>query len=75
MGQALSQRITNREQSLQAVEMRRELACKIAAHAPKAGAQATAIPGLTLYDGLHRVLAIPLRTSRASTYSFKDESA
>jgi AraC-like DNA-binding protein len=29
--------------------MRRELARKIAAHVPKAGAEATAIPGLTLY--------------------------
>jgi AraC-like DNA-binding protein len=47
--QALNQRISNREQSLQVVEMRRELARKIAAHVPKAGAQATAIPGLTLY--------------------------
>jgi AraC-like DNA-binding protein len=41
--------ITNGEQSSQVAEMRRELARKIAAHAPKAGAQATAIPGLTLY--------------------------
>ena len=49
MRQALNQRISNREQSLQVVEMRRELARKIAAHVPKAGAQATAIPGLTLY--------------------------
>jgi len=49
MAQAPNQRITNREQSLQVVEMRRELARKIAAHVPKAGAQATAIPGLTLF--------------------------
>ena len=49
MGQALNQKITNREQSLQVVEMRRELARKIAAHVPRAGAQATAIAGLTLY--------------------------
>ena len=49
MGQALNQKITNREQSLQVVEVRRELARTIAAHVPKAGAQATAIPGLTLY--------------------------
>ena len=49
MAQAPNQRIRNREQSFQAVEMRRELARKIAAHVPKAGAEATAIPGLTLY--------------------------
>ena len=49
MAQAPNQRIRNREQSFQVVEMRRELARKIAAHVPKAGAEATAIPGLTLY--------------------------
>jgi AraC-like DNA-binding protein len=49
VGQRGNQRITNREQSLQVVELRRELARKIAAHVPKAGAQATAIPGLRLY--------------------------
>jgi AraC-type transcriptional regulator N-terminus len=49
VGQAGNQRITNSEQPLQVAEMRRELAHKIAAHAPKAGAQATVIPGLTLY--------------------------
>ena len=49
MVQATNQRITNREQSSQAAEMRKELAGKIAAHTPKAGAQATAVPGLTLY--------------------------
>ena len=49
MGQALNQRNTNQGQSLQVVEMRRELARKIAAHVPKAGVQATAIPGLTLF--------------------------
>ena len=48
MGQARIHRITS-EQSAQATQMRRELARKIAAHAPKAGAQVTAIPGLTLY--------------------------
>jgi len=49
VGQARNEMITNGEQSSQVAEMRRELARKIAAHAPKAGAQATAIPGLTLY--------------------------
>ena len=49
MGQALNQKIKNREQSVQVVEMRRELARKIAAHAPKEGAHATLIPGLTLF--------------------------
>jgi len=47
--EARNQRMTNREQSLQLAEMRRELARKIAEHVPEAGAQATAIPGLTLY--------------------------
>jgi len=49
VGQALNQKIKNREQSVQVVEMRRELARKIAAHAPKEGAHATLIPGLTLF--------------------------
>jgi len=49
MAQAPNQRIRNREQSLLAVGMRRELARKIAAHVAEAGAEATAIPGLTLY--------------------------
>ena len=49
MAQAPNRRIRSREQSFQVVEMRRELARKIAAHVPRAGAEATAIPGLTLY--------------------------
>ena len=49
MGQARNQRMTNREPSSWVVKMRKELARKIAAHAPKPGAQATAIPGLTLF--------------------------
>jgi AraC-like DNA-binding protein len=49
VGQARNEMITNGEQSSQVAEMRRELVRKIAVHAPKAGAQATAIPGLTLY--------------------------
>jgi len=49
VAQAPNQRIRNRGQSVQVVEMRRELASKIAAHVPRPGAQATPIPGLTLY--------------------------
>ena len=49
MPQVPNQRIRNSERSFQVVEMRRELARKIAAHVPKAGAEATAITGLTLY--------------------------
>ncbi len=49
MAQTRNQRIRNREESFQVVEMRRELARKIAAHVPKVGAEATAILGLTLY--------------------------
>ncbi len=49
MGQVRNQRMTNREPSSRVVELRKELARKIAAHAPKPGAQATAIPGLTLF--------------------------
>lgn len=49
MGQARNQRMTSREPSARVVEMRKELARKIAAHAPKSGANATAIPGLTLF--------------------------
>jgi len=44
-----NQRITNKEHSPRVAEFRQELRRKIAAHAPKAGAHATAIPGLTLY--------------------------
>jgi AraC-like DNA-binding protein len=49
VGQAKDRRIASGDENLQAVEMRRELACKIAVHTPQEGAQATAIPGLTLY--------------------------
>jgi AraC-like DNA-binding protein len=49
MGQARIKRMTHKEASSQVVAMRRELAQKIAVHTPQAGAQATAIPGLTLY--------------------------
>ena len=37
------------DRDFQVARMRRELARKITAHAPKAGAQATVIPGLTFY--------------------------
>lgn len=47
--QAKNRTNTISDEDLQAVEMRRALARKIAAHAPRAGAQATAIPGLTLF--------------------------
>ena len=49
VGQAKNRRIANGDENLQAVEMRKELARKIAVHTPKEGAHATAIPGLTLY--------------------------
>ncbi len=49
MGQVGKHRNASEEQSSRVVEMRAELARKIAAHAQAAGAQATAIPGLTLY--------------------------
>lgn len=48
-GQAKGRRNSSSNQNAQPVEMRRELARRIAAHAPKAGAQATAVPGLTLF--------------------------
>ena len=44
-----NQRITNKEHSPRVAEFRQELRRKIATHAPKAGAHATAIRGLTLY--------------------------
>ncbi len=47
--QAKNRTRTIRDEDLQAAEMRRALARKIAGHAPKEGARATAIPGLTLY--------------------------
>ena len=49
MAQARNQKIMNTEPSSPVAAMRRDLAQKIAAHTPQAGAQATAIPGLTLY--------------------------
>jgi len=49
VAQAQNQRITNTEQSSPVSQMRKELARKIAARTPQAGAQATAIPGLTLH--------------------------
>jgi len=49
VGQAKNRGITSGDEDLQAVEMRRELARKIAVHAPNEGAKATAIPALTLY--------------------------
>jgi len=49
VGQAKNRRIASGDENLQAVEMRRELARKIAVHTPQEGAQATAILGLTLY--------------------------
>jgi hypothetical protein len=44
-----TQKIRNKEQSPRVAELRQELRRKIAAHAPNAGAHATAILGLTLY--------------------------
>ena len=49
VGEARNRRITSRDDNSRVVEMRKELARKIAEHAPKAGAHTTAIPGLTLY--------------------------
>ena len=48
-GQAIKQRIRNGDGDATVIEMRRELARKIAAQVPAAGEQATAVPGLTLY--------------------------
>ena len=44
-----NQKIMNSGQLIQVAEMRRELAGKIAAHAPNPGAQATAVSTLTLF--------------------------
>ena len=49
MGKVDKIRIARGEQSSQVIEMRAELARNIAAQVRAAGAQATAIPGLTLY--------------------------
>jgi AraC-like DNA-binding protein len=49
VAQAQKQGVAIAKQSSQLTEMRRELARKIAVHTPQAGAQATTIPGLTLY--------------------------
>lgn len=49
MGQVENRRITRKEQSSRLVEVRTELARKIAAQIQQAGEKATAIPGLTLY--------------------------
>ena len=49
IGQVIKQRAKSGDQQSGVVEMRAELARKIAAHVQAAGEQATAIPGLTLY--------------------------
>lgn len=49
MGQSENQRIARIEQLSRLVDVRAELARKIAAHIQQAGEKATAIPGLTLY--------------------------
>jgi AraC-like DNA-binding protein len=49
VGHASKQRTKSGDQHSAVVEMRAELARKIAAHVHSAGEQATAIPGLTLY--------------------------
>jgi AraC-like DNA-binding protein len=49
MGKVDKHRIASGDPSSRVVEMRAELARKIAAHVRAAGAQTTAIPGLTLY--------------------------
>lgn len=49
MGTVLRRKAANRKTSLQVAEMRKELACKIAVHAPNEGPHATPIPGLNLY--------------------------
>lgn len=49
MGQVENRRITRKEQSSRLVEVRTELARKIAAQIQQAGEKATAIPGFTLY--------------------------
>jgi AraC-like DNA-binding protein len=46
---ANNSRNTSSDADLQVIEMRRELARKIALHAPKAGAQVTPVQGLTLF--------------------------
>lgn len=47
--QAQRQKIKRADEDSQVVELRSELARKIAAHTPVAGEQATAVPGLLLY--------------------------
>ena len=49
MSSAQNQKVSTTDHSSQVIGMRRELARKIAAKTSKSGAQATAIPGLTLY--------------------------
>jgi AraC-like DNA-binding protein len=49
VGQVSKHRIKSRNEDAAVVDMRAEMARKIAAHVPAAGEQATAIPGLTLY--------------------------
>ncbi len=49
IGQVIKQRAKSGDQQSGVVEMRAELARKIAAHVQAAGEQTTAIPGLTLY--------------------------
>jgi AraC-like DNA-binding protein len=48
-GQGARRRNTSSDEDLQLIELRKDLARRIAAHAPDPGSKATAIPGLTLY--------------------------
>jgi hypothetical protein len=67
-------RIASGDQDSQALEMRRELARKIARTLQRQELTQPSYGTSLSIDGLRRVLAIPLRTSRASPYSFKDEN-
>jgi hypothetical protein len=65
LAQVDQQEIKSGEQPAKVVEMRTELARKIAAHIHAAGEQVTAVPGLTLYRRTAPTLVVPPRTSPA----------
>jgi hypothetical protein len=70
-----NQKVANKEQSPRVAELRQELRLKIASHTLKAGAHATAIPGLTLYRRTAPSPCYPAMFEPASASSFKGESA
>jgi len=64
-----------RDRSTAVIEMRRELASKIATHAQSLGENPTVIPGLALYRRTTPTACLWPPTNLALLFSYRDESA